>query len=90
MPSLRDDTGLLLVTRSTLVDCCDLTQPLPFLWPAGILVVCIIHIKAVVVYPHNMDAPALTNLFKPGAVRILLFTSHANFSLDTACIPLQA
>jgi len=42
---------------------CDLTQPLSFLWPAGIPLVCIIHLKAAIAHPHDVDAPALTNLF---------------------------
>jgi len=38
---------------------CDLTQPLPFLWPAGKPFVCIIHLKAATVLSHNVDALAL-------------------------------
>jgi len=41
---------------------CVSTQPLPFLWPAGIPFVCIIHFKTAVAHPHDVDAQALINI----------------------------
>jgi len=51
---LQDATVLLVLS-------CDLTKPLPFLCPASIPFVCIIHLKAAVAHPHDMDTLALTS-----------------------------
>jgi len=69
MCGLQNATGLLLLSRSTLVG--DLTQPLPFRWPTGIPFVCIIHLKAAFAYLHYVHAPALINLLYPRTVRIM-------------------
>jgi len=62
MYGLRDATGLLVLSRNNFV-VCDLTQPIPFLWLAGILFVCIIHLEPAIANPHDVDAPEITNIF---------------------------
>ena len=66
-----DATGLLWLSRSTLVSLWFSCSVLPFLLPACIPFVCTIHLKAAVAHPHGVDTLALTNLSWPGTVRIL-------------------
>jgi len=39
---------------------CGWTQPLSFLWPSGIPFIYIVHLKASIAHPHDVDAAALT------------------------------
>ena len=63
MSSLRDCTGLLVLSSSTLVGLWfNTAAPFPL---AHLYTFCLHHpyLKAAVAHPHVMDAPAITNLF---------------------------
>jgi len=76
-PACETLSGYLYFRRSTLI-VCDLTQPLPFLWPAGIPFVCIIHPET-----YNIIIQPLSNF----AMLPIKINCNVKVTDITVCLP---